>query len=204
MQVPGYRHLKVDDDSGGSGNPYDVRPRPKKSREKSTKNVVDIYSIREPEIKRAGAKRLRPLDGVIVVSENLRGTPSIKLQIEILGSPSPGGRQRARRSPLFFLAVEIPPIGEFQLRLKLKPRGTLEWNSSIRRDGHFQHSSRCVGWQQLKLRYLPTMDPLHCFRLVKRLADGIDTIVALAAGLAKSIRRPVGLFRQQSRCITRT
>ena len=102
MQVPGYRHLKVDDDSGGSGNPYDVRPRPKKSREKSTKNVVDIYSIREPEIKRAGAKRLRPLDGVIVVSEILRGTPSIKLQIEILGSPSPGGRQRARRSPLFF------------------------------------------------------------------------------------------------------
>ena len=104
----------------------------------------------------------------------------------------------------FFFAVEIPPIGEFQLRLKLKPRGTLEWNSSIQRDGHFQHWTRCVGWQQLKLRYLPTMDPLHCFRLVKRLADGIDTIVALAAGLAKSIRRPVGLFRQQSRCITRT
>ena len=105
MQVPGYRHLKVDDDSGGSGNPYDVRPRPKESKKpkkNQQKTVVDIYSIREPEIKRAGAKRLRPLDGVIVVSENLRGTPSIKLQIEIWGSPSPGGRQRARRSPLFF------------------------------------------------------------------------------------------------------
>jgi hypothetical protein len=58
---------------------------------------------------------------------------------------------------------------------------------------HVQHLAGCAGWQQLKLRYLATMDPLHCFRLVKRLADGIDTIVALAAGLSKSIRRPVGL-----------
>ena len=66
----------------------------------------------------------------------------------------------------------------------------------------FQHLAGCVGWQQLKLRYLATMDPLHCFRLVKTSADGIDTIVALAAGLAKSIRRPVGLFRQRSCCIT--
>jgi hypothetical protein len=60
MQVPGYGHLHVDDESGGSGNPYDVRPQPKESEraEKSTKKCRrHLQHPREPEMQRAEEMR---------------------------------------------------------------------------------------------------------------------------------------------------
>ena len=78
MQVPGYGHLHVDDESGGSGNPYDVRPQPKESEraEKSTKKMSSTFTASERARDQtsggnAAAKRLRPLEGHIVVSEDL-------------------------------------------------------------------------------------------------------------------------------------